>query len=221
MFAFLGSFAAKFGLKMLLGRVTTNAKADIAAIPPKVKLAIAGVLLLVILFFVHQHIAHKHLEAADKAGYARAKAEDAAELAAAHRQAIEARQKAEAIGIQISRETQEKNNAEARNIARDAGDLRLRGPGQARCRPVDHSGVPAGGGGYGASSGRPDAAGPQVPADELAAVPWLWLVGRAEQSDLNRSEVLSWREWYDRQFKAWEQMRRPEASSPPAGANAD
>jgi hypothetical protein len=217
MFAFLAPAALKLGAKMLFGRVAANAKADIAAIPPKVKLAIAGVLLLVALFFVHQHIAHKHLKAADKAGYDRAKAEDAAQLAAAHRQALEARARAEAIGAEISRNTREKNDEEARNIARSARDVLVRGPGEARCRPVDHSGVPAGGGGYGAAGGQPDAAGPQVPADELAAVPWPWLVGRAEQADLNRSEVLTWREWYDRQFKAWEQMR----SSSSAKAAAD
>jgi hypothetical protein len=203
----LAGMAIGAGVKMVAGKVISGAKSTFAAIPPKVKLAIAGALLLVALFFVHQHVAHKHLKAADKAGYDRAKAEDAAELAVAHRQALDARAKAEAAAAEISRSTKEKNNAEARNIARDAGDLRLRGPGEARCRPIDHSGVPTGGGGHVAASGQPDAAGPQVPADELAAVPWPWLVGRAEQADLNRSEVLSWREWYDRQFKAWEQMR--------------
>jgi hypothetical protein len=30
-------------------------------------------------------------------------------------------------------------------------------------------------------------------------VPWAWLVGHAEQCDINRSEALAWREWYSRQ----------------------
>jgi hypothetical protein len=42
-----------------------------------------------------------------------------------------------------------------------------------------------------------------VPPDDLAAVPWPWLVQRAEQADLNRQEVLTWREWYDRMVKDW------------------
>ena len=203
----IGGLALSIGAKAVAGKAISGAKNIFAAIPPKAKLAIAGVLLLIVLFFVHQHIAHKHLKAADKAGYDRAKAEDAAELAAAHRQALEARRQAEAAGAEISRNTREKNDEEARNIARDAGDLRLRGPGQARCRQLDHSGLPAGGGGHDAVGGQPDAAGSEMPAGELAAVPWPWLVGRAEQADLNRAEVLSWREWYDRQFKAWEQFR--------------
>lgn len=203
----IAGLALSVGAKAVAGKVMGGAKSMFAAIPPKVKLAIAGILLLVVLFFVHQHIAHKHLKVADKAGYARAKAEDAAELAEAHRQALEARARAEAIGAEISRNTREKNDEEARNIARSARDVLVRGPGEARCRPLDHSGVSAGGGEYGAAGGRSDASGPGMPADELAAVPWPWLVGRAEQADLNRSEVLSWREWYARQFKAWEQMR--------------
>jgi hypothetical protein len=210
----IAGLAVGAGVKMIAGRALVNAKADIAAIPPKAKLAIAGVLLLVVLFFVHQHIVHKALKRADQAGYDRAKSEDRAQLAEAHRQAIAARERAQAIGAQISRDTQEKNNAEARNIARDAGDLRLRGPGQASCRPVDHPGLPAGGGGPGPAGRAGDVAVARLPDQggvELIALPFPGAVAFGEVSDLNRSEVLSWRAWYDLQFKAWEQMRKGKA----------
>jgi hypothetical protein len=39
--------------------------------------------------------------------------------------------------------------------------------------------------------------------DDLAAVPWQWLVQRSEQADLNRQEVLSWREWYRKLAAEW------------------
>jgi hypothetical protein len=49
---------------------------------------------------------------------------------------------------------------------------------------------------------------------ELIAVPFPGAVAFGEVSDLNRNEVLAWREWYDRQFKAWEQMRKGKARCP-------
>src|SRR5690242_17468522 len=69
---------AKLGLNLLWGKAVANAKHDWAAIPRKVKLAIAAIAAIVVLFFVHQHYAHKALKAADLAGYQRAKAEDRA-----------------------------------------------------------------------------------------------------------------------------------------------
>lgn len=99
---------------------------------------------------------------------------------------------------QISKELKARTDEENRRIAGDADSLRVSGPGKATCRPVTGpSGQPK------AGSGKPDAAGSEMPPADGAAVPWGWLVKRAEQADLNRAEVLAWREWYDRIAKEW------------------
>jgi hypothetical protein len=106
--------------------------------------------------------------------------------------------KAKARGEQLAKELRSKTDEANRRIAADADTLRVSGPGKARC-----SAVSAGPGGSEARSGKPDAAGPEVSPDDRAAVPWPWLVQRAEQADLNRQEVLTWREWYDKMVKDW------------------
>lgn len=106
--------------------------------------------------------------------------------------AIEGR--AERLAAQLRK----KNDETARAIAADADVIRVSGPGKARC-PV----VPAGPGGPGATSRPADAPGSEVPPGDRAAVPWSWLVNRAERCDLNRAEVLSWREWYEDMFETW------------------
>jgi hypothetical protein len=106
--------------------------------------------------------------------------------------------KAKARGDQLAKELRSKTDEANRRIAGDAGTLRVSGPGKARCPAV-----PAAPGGSEPRSGKPDAAGPEVPPENLAAVSWPWLVHRAEQADLNRQEVLTWREWYDKMVKDW------------------
>jgi hypothetical protein len=121
-------------------------------------------------------------KAGDKAGYTRAM--------------NEMTEKARIIAAQaddLARKIRSKNDEQARTIAARADDLRVRGSGAARCTnpvrpasPVRHQ--PASGGG--------DAAPTTMPPEDRGAVPWNWLVGQAERCDLNRSEVLSWREWH-------------------------
>lgn len=91
----------------------------------------------------------------------------------------------------IAGKIKEQNREEADRINRDADTLRLSGPGRARCpapaKPAN---------GREPQPRLPDVAGPEMPADDRAAVPWGWLVQRAEQCDLNRAEVLAWRDWH-------------------------
>lgn len=146
----------------------------------------------------HQHEAGQALEAAEKRGEDRAYANVEAKA-----KALE--EKARELAQQIRSRTDETN----RRIAGDADDLRLRGPGRAAC-PVA---PPAGAGGRDEAGGAGDAAGPQMPSGDRAAVPWGWLVDRAEQCDLNRAEALAWREWRRRYTAEWEKWRaeaRPE-----------
>ena len=98
----------------------------------------------------------------------------------------------------VSEEIRKRTDEENRRIAAGADDLRVSGPGRSRA-----SCAPAAPGGHVAPSGTGDVAGPQVPTDERAAVPWQWLVTRAEQADLNRAEVLAWRDWYARLAEQW------------------
>jgi hypothetical protein len=151
--------------------------------------------------------------------------------------ADDVRRKAEALSAQISTTLKDQNDATNRHIAVDAGDLRLRGPGAAAaigCRPGDHPGLSAAAGQPGAAGDqRPHAAASALPGgnrrtdvtpvpgagisdDAQAAVPWRWLVGRAEQADLDRAEVLTWRDWYARQTEAWQRLRSPPANPTPS-----
>jgi hypothetical protein len=86
-----------------------------------------------------------------------------------------------------------KSDETARAIAADADVIRVSGPGKARACPV-----PTPSGRREAPSGQPYASRPEVSSDDRAAVPWQWLVQRAEQCDLNRNEVLAWREWHSK-----------------------
>lgn len=117
-----------------------------------------------------------------------------AQLDKIDRDAREAAKNGKAISDDIRKRTDEEN----RRTHSDGDALRLSGPGKAVCPSA-----PASPGGHEPQSGKPDAAGPQVPTGDSAAVPWPWLVQRAEQADLNRSEVIAWREWYERVKAEW------------------
>jgi hypothetical protein len=119
--------------------------------------------------------------------------------------------KAKAIAARaetIAATLRSQNNETNRRIAGDADTLRVSGPGKAACV----SSATPGAGRRQPASGNGNAAGPQVPAGngpalpELAAVPWPWLVNRAEQCDLNRAEVLTWREWHRLLVEDWEKQ---------------
>lgn len=117
-----------------------------------------------------------------------------AAYAAVEKKALELQAKANVIADKI----RSKSDENARRISADADVIRVSGPGKARCSPV-----PAPASRREEAGGQGNAAGPEVPTDDRAAVPWQWLVQRAEQCDLNRNEVLAWREWYQRVQEAW------------------
>lgn len=108
---------------------------------------------------------------------------------AVEKKALELQAKANAVADKI----RSKSDDQARAIAADANTLRVSGPGKARACPAA-----APSGRREAASGEADVAGPEMPSDDRAAVPWQWLVQRAETCDLNRGEVLAWREWYEK-----------------------
>jgi hypothetical protein len=139
-----------------------------------------------------QAVKRAHKEG-DRAGYTRAMNEVEAKA-----RAVAA--KADAVAAKI----RSKNDEQARAIAARADDLRLRGPGAARCTPTISSPTsnrpqPAG--------GRPATPAPGLPGEDRGAVPCGWFIGQAERCDLNRNEVLSWREWYLKNKAVSEQPR--------------
>lgn len=104
---------------------------------------------------------------------------------------------------EISAKARSLNNETNRRIARDADVIRVSGPGKASCLNPATPGASR----YVPPAGKPNAAGPQVPSGDgealLAAVPWPWLVDRAEQCDLNRAEAETWRAWHRQLEEAW------------------
>lgn len=210
MLAFLASSvlgaAFKRGGRALLGRAVTHAKADLARIPPKAKLAILLVLLLVAGFFIHQHVASSRLKAADAGGHARAKAEDAAAAVRIRDQALAIKRRVDELNRQIANEIRSKNDEKARRINSRADALLVRGPGKASCGSLDYPGAAAGAGGH--APGRGEAGSPldRVPdlqRSPLIGLPFSPTVAAARQCDLNAEEVLSWREWHERIVAAW------------------
>jgi hypothetical protein len=154
----------------------------------------------------HQHVAGKALKSADAAGYARAKAEDAKALQDLRSKANEAASN----GRSIAQDTRSKNDETNRAAHAAAGDLLVRGAGASRSRCVGDPAVPAASGEHGAAPDAAHVARALLSDDDRTAdradVPWRWLVGRAEQSDLDRAEVVAWRSWYQRQADEWNRL---------------
>lgn len=165
------------------------------AVPRQVWIALAIALALFIAFKWHGHRVNNALATAEKRGEQRAYAR------------VEAKALKIAAGAaDISAKARSLNSEKNRRIAVDADALRVRGPGRAAC--LNPAATAAGR--YVAPAGRSDAPRPQMPAgdqpalpDALAAVPWPWLVNRAEQCDLNRAEAETWRSWHAQLVAQW------------------
>lgn len=178
------TIAAWFAKKLIFQRIGAGLK----RVPGKVWVALAIIAALVAAFFVHQHIAGERLQARYNAGYAQGRLD-------ATKAQIAAQAKADAAAKAINTTIRKKTDEEDRHIARDADDLRVRGPGKAACPGVAAPRRPASG--HVAVGGAPDAAVGQVPGGggvDLIAVPFADLIDFAEHADRNRAEVNAWRE---------------------------
>lgn len=104
----------------------------------------------------------------------------------------------------ISSKARSLNSETNRRIAGDADAIRVSGPGKASCLNPATVGT----GRRVTPAGKPDVARSEVPTGDgealLAAVPWPWLVDRAEQCDLNRAEAETWRKWHKDLTDAWQ-----------------
>lgn len=188
---------AGIGIKAVLGGAVSKAKAGFAAIPPKVKIALAIIIAVVILFFVHQHYAHKALKAQYTAGYTQRGLDDAAA-------AKKLKDQLDAATKKIS-DLERKKNVEAhQRVDRAADTLLLRGSGAAACRSGSGAASPA---------IRPD--GPTKPVDgqvarlpdaggiDLIALPFPDAVSFARSHDACEVDKASWESWYKALQKAW------------------
>lgn len=171
-------------------------------IPKPVWEALAVIGYALACYAVHQRAVHEH----DQALIAANNAQWQAHIASA---AGRIQQQAAQIAADANQLREANDEANSR-IAIDAGDLRMRGPGKAVCpgRPVRAAatGQPQ------PTSPEPDAARPALPADDLAAVPWPWLVNRAEEHDSLRAEVLAWRKLYAQIVAMWPKASAPKGS---------
>lgn len=163
-----------------MGAFLLGARSLLGKIPWQVWAIVIGLLLLWRAHAWHE----REVRQADVAGYTRAMnhmADKARTLA----------DKADKLADEIRR----KSDEEARTIADRADNLSLRGPGAARCPTTPSSAAP---GRHQPGGGQADDPGAGVPPEDRAAVPWTWLVRQGEVCDLNRNEVLSWREWFSK-----------------------
>lgn len=185
---------AKIAGSTFLGK----AKAVASSIPPQIWWAAGAILLLGLGSCVHSHKVKAH----DKSIIAANDAQWQKKLDQARAEALTWKAQAEAKAAAISQDIRGRNEATLQTAAARAADQRMRGPGAARCGQGDHSQVSRPASGHEPVSWIADAAGPGLPADDRAAVPWGWLVDRAQLCDANRSEAMSWREWYQKQSAA-------------------
>jgi hypothetical protein len=162
------------------------------------------------LFALHQHAAHAALKKADQAGYQRAKDEDAKTLAQMRARAV----KAEENATKITQQVRTKHDQEVQANAAAADAVRVRGPGAAGCRPVQHPAFPAAASVDGAGHRQADAAVAQVPSGEgesrtlrIALVAGAVALGK--QDDDLIAEVPAWRDWYPLKVAEWDKLRKP------------
>lgn len=158
----------------------------------------------------HRHAAHKAIAAAEKRGA------DAA-YANVAKQASELASKADTLNRSLSAKIRSRTDEETRRIAADADALRLRGPGAARCAAV--ASLPRSASGHVEAAANADAAGPALPPDDFAAVPWGWLVNRSEEHDALLAEVKGWRSWHEtfkREWDRWNAEAEKARTSPTA-----
>lgn len=203
----IGGVAALFfapGLRLALVGI-------LRAIPPKGWLAIGALALLAGLWWAHT----RAVSAAYNRGYATATVERDAKWSeafdtmrgAALSYAAAFNQQSATLSSQIGA----RHEQELRSLAARADALRLHGPGRAAAtcsRPGDSAGLPSparldeppGGATHDGVAKLPD----ETP---LAVVPWPDLVQRSEDADADRAEVIAWRDWFEKNRKAWDEYR--------------
>lgn len=185
-------FLAPLALKM------APVKAALSRIPRAAWIALAVIAILTLGTCAHKRSVKKFGEERFAAGVAHEQARLEAKA-----KAIKA--KADAASAKITDKLKAKHDEKVIVINRAADDLRVSGPGKASC--PGNPGMAGSSGRSEPASGQGSSARPAMPEQDWAAVPWGWLVESAEKCDLNRAEVLTWREWYRQQSEAWAKIK--------------
>lgn len=175
-------------------------KSFIKAIPRPVWIALAVAAAVGLAWWLHRDA----VSDARKEGYAAGVKHEGGRIAA---KAKRIKDGADRITAGISQALRTKSDEKVRVIYRDADAVFVRGPGKAACggNPSVPGGssrpVPPGGQG-----GAPMAEMPAGEGVDLIGLPFPGTVALAQQCDLNRAEVLSWREWWKQQSAAWAKL---------------
>lgn len=182
-----------------LGAAWSAVQAFFGKVPVWLRWTLLGLVIAAGGFFLHQHEVKKHDVAIIEAERNRVEA-------IARKIIGEQNAKNAALAGQLRKANDEKAAA----IHSDARDVFMRGPGASRATCPGLAASPSR---SQPASGNANAAGPQVPSDDRAAVPWGWLTDRAEQADLNRSEALAWRQWYATFSDQWAKWQAESAKA--------
>ena len=181
------------------------------AIPPKGWLALGALALAAALWWGHT----RAVSAAYNRGYATATVERDAKWGEAfdtmHGAALTYAAAFNQQSATLSSQIGARHEQELRSLAARADALRLHGPGRAAAtcsRPGDSAGLPSparldeppGVAAHDGVAGLPD----ETP---MAIVPWPDLVQRSEDADADRAEVIAWRDWFEKNRKAWDEYR--------------
>ena len=186
-------------------------KAFLSRLPGWLIWGLIGVAVMVAGVFLHERSVQRAISDAYNNGRAEEKKSWEGRLADANKDALRWRADYERAAADLSKLERERNDQDARAIRDAAADLLLRGPGRSAACPGSGGGTLAGAaaGGRDQTGGGSDDPVAPVPAGEgLALVPWPGLTRYAQQADLNRAEVQSWRSWYLGQQKLLEERRK-------------
>lgn len=185
-------------------------KGWVKLIPRAVWIGLAVVILCVVLFKMHQKIASDRIQASYEAGVKASDERWLSDLAAMRTEGVELREQYETNVEQAVLAERKRNETELRSVNQLATNLRLRGPGAASACTGSNSGsgLSSSSGGLTPINGEANAPLDTLPADEpMATVPWNELVNRAEQCDINLTELNTWRRWYPTQKLLVEQYK--------------
>jgi hypothetical protein len=183
---------AMIGLKLL--SVGARIRAGWAAVPPKAKLWVLGIIAALILGFVHQLYAHRQAAKQFHAGYVKAQADDAAK-------AKKEKAKLDAATIRITQLEKERIHEDVRHTDDLAHAIGVRGPGRAVCAepPAPASGpIRTNGAALPPMAGLPDQGG-----QPLIALPFNDTLAFGRQCDVNAATLDGWNRWYRALEKAW------------------
>jgi hypothetical protein len=200
--------AAGMGAKAVLAA----AGARLKQISPRTWLIIGCVVAALLGALWAHHWYSGQIKAAEKRG------SDAAYAHVAE-QAQKLTSRANALNGKLAKAFQEKNREENSRIARAADDLRLRGPGAARCTAFPGLSAAARGSQSSDRSGDASVAGLRnEERTDLIALPFAPTIDFGEQHDAFRAEAISWREWYARFSAEWAKWQADSAKArQPAG----